>query len=173
MGNNFSTRQIPEEARQFIRSWESLKLEAYLCPAKKWTIGYGHTRRVEKGQKITLETAEIFLEEDLRIAACIIAKYVKVELSDTQFAALLSFVFNLGEGNFATSTLLRLLNLKLYKQVTYQFIRWKMITVVKDGKKVKVPSTGLINRRNAEAALWTKNSAPPEEEKHVEALGTT
>ena len=48
-----------------IKSFEGCRLTAYLCPSGVWTIGYGHTEGVSKGQVITQEQADIFLKSDL------------------------------------------------------------------------------------------------------------
>lgn len=167
---NFNLRPIPEKAKSFIKSWEALKLVAYQCSAEKWTIGYGHTKGVSKGQKITKQLAEALLDADLQIAAETIHKYVKVPLNDYQFSALLSFVFNLGESNFRSSTLLKLLNQGYFNLVAEQFLLWNKITITEkltDGTifKKKIISVGLNNRRKAEAKLWTSIPASPEAEK--------
>jgi lysozyme len=85
-------------------------------------------------------------------AAKAVEKHVIVPLTDNQYAALVSFVFNMGETNFRNSTLLRRLNAKDYAAVPAELAKWNKVTV--DGQKV--PSMGLTKRRKAEAELWLK-----------------
>lgn len=129
-----------------IKLSEGLRLEAYLCPAGVWTIGYGHTKGVKKGDFITLEEAEMLLREDVKDAENAVNKYVKVGINQNQFDALVSFVFNLGSGNFKTSTLLRKLNTGDYLGAANEFKRWN-----KAGGKVL---NGLVKRREDEANLF-------------------
>lgn len=155
-----------------IKKFESLALRAYLCPAGVWTIGWGHTRGVREGDKISLEQAEAMLAEDVAEAARIVEQHVMVPLTDNQFAALASFVFNVGPGKkgvkdgFVTlksgqpSTVLRVLNAGKYDMVAVhggktlqgddiyfgRLLSW----VNAGGRRLK----GLVRRRVAEAALW-------------------
>ncbi len=142
--------EIPQEALDLVKMFEGLRLSAYLCPAGKWTIGYGHTQGVAQGQTITKEQAETFLMDDLTKAALSIEQCFTMPLSRRQFAALASFVFNVGAGNFKRSTLLKKLNQGLYDHVPAQLARWNK-------SKGKVLD-GLSRRRAAEAALWKKGS---------------
>jgi len=129
-----------------IKRFEGLNLTPYRCPAGVWTIGYGHIRTVREGMKITEADAEYLLKSDLEISEKIVSRLVEVPLTDNQFSALVSFVFNVGGGNFERSTLLKLLNRGWYEQVPAQFMRWN-----KAGGSVV---TGLTRRRTAEAQLW-------------------
>lgn len=139
---------INEAGLALIKEFEGCRLEAYQCPAGMWTIGYGHTRGVAYGQSITQAQAEELLLQDVAQAANAVRNLVKVELNDDQLAALTSFVFNLGAKNLADSTLLRRLNEGDYECVPEQLERW----VYAGGKKLP----GLVRRRQAEAALFTK-----------------
>lgn len=133
--------------KDVVREVEGLRLEAYLDTGGVWTIGYGHTGpEVVKGLKITLEQAEALLSKDLGTAERVVNKLVCVPLSQSQFDALVSFVYNIGEGQFKPSTMLKLLNLQDYQGAADQFPRWN-----KDNGKVV---QGLINRRQKERALF-------------------
>lgn len=127
---------------------------AYRCPAGRWTIGYGTTKGVRSGDRITVEEAEERLIEDLQTAAAAVRSKVSVPLSQNQFDALVSFVHNLGAGNFASSTLLKKLNRGQYDEVPEQFLRWNKARV--DG--VLTELRGLTRRRTAEAALFTMDA---------------
>lgn len=88
-----------------IRSFEGLRLTAYQCPSGIWTIGYGHTDGVTKYDTITKQEAEYLLGEDIRLVANFISNY-DLDLRQFQFDALISFVFNIGNRAFASSTIL-------------------------------------------------------------------
>lgn len=119
--------------------------------ADVWTIGWGHTHGVSKGDKITLAQAEEFLSYDLVWVEEAVNKLVKVPLNQNQFDALGSFVFNLGEANFSSSTLLRLLNAGDYKGAANQFVRWDKQRQ-KDGSMKAL--RGLTRRRKEEKTMF-------------------
>ena len=129
-----------------IKKFEGCRLEAYRCPAGVWTIGYGHTKGVMDGQKITQTQAEEFLREDLKVYEKAVESCVKVPLSQNQFDALVSFCYNCGGEALRTSTLLRLLNDGKYSDAGKQFLRWN-----KAGGKVLV---GLTRRREEERGMF-------------------
>ena len=103
-------RQINDYGFAKIKQWEGLRLEAYQDSAGVWTIGYGHIDGVKKGDKITKKQAKDFLHKDLSKFEEIVSKSIKVPLNDYQFAALVSFAFNVGEYAFKKSTLVKKLN---------------------------------------------------------------
>ena len=92
------TRQINDAGLNLIKSFEGLRLTAYDDSTGVWTIGYGHIKGVQQGQTITAEQADEFLREDLADAEAAV-EHLPVPLNDNQFAALVSFAFNLGPGN--------------------------------------------------------------------------
>lgn len=141
-----------DNARKLITDHEGLRLAAYICPAGKATIGWGHTKGVRLGDTCTREQAEAFLEADLEDVADDIARLVHVPLTQNQFDALASFDFNLGAANLASSTLLKKLNLKDYVGAAQQFQYWVHGKV--NGVDVVLP--GLVKRRAAEAELFMK-----------------
>lgn len=131
---------------ELIKRFEGLRLTPYYCSAGILTIGYGHTSGVKMGMRITEEEAEILLEADLGAAEMAVGRLVQVSLTDNQFAALVSFVFNLGSGRLASSTLLRKLNAGDYEGAAGQFGKW----VFGGGRKLP----GLITRRESERQLY-------------------
>lgn len=141
-------RHINDDGIALIKEFEGLHLIPYLCPARIWTIGYGHTRTVRQGMRITPEQAEMLLAEDLSLFERGVSRMVTVPLSDNQFSALVCFSFNVGLGNFEFSTLLRLLNRGWYEQVPAQLMRW-------DHANGEVMG-GLARRRAAEGRLWNR-----------------
>jgi GH24 family phage-related lysozyme (muramidase) len=111
------------------------------------TIGYGHTGPdVTPNLVITQAQAEALLQSDLRSAEGAVSDAVTVALNDNQFAALVSFVYNLGAGTLQESTLLGLLNGGNYNDAAQQFTRF----VYAGGEVLQ----GLVTRRNAERALF-------------------
>lgn len=144
------TRTIPEAAKSLVRDFEGLRLKAYLCPAGVATIGYGHTGpEVKLGQECTQRQANLWLTDDLRIAGRRIAARIGPvvdELTDNQYAALLSFCFNLGAGDW---TIWKKLKARDFDAVPAQLARF----VNAGGQKVK----GLVRRRNAEIELWSED----------------
>lgn len=145
-------RTISQAGVDLIKFYEGLELQAYQDTGKVWTIGYGHTSaagglKVYNGLTITLSEAEQLLKDDLaRMTYPVIKRLVKVDLTQGQFDALCSFIYNLGEGQVSKSTLLKLLNAKDYEGASAQFGRW----VYDNGQKLK----GLIRRRAAERELF-------------------
>ena len=83
---------------QLIESFEGLRLNSYQDSVGVWTIGYGHTQGVKPGQTITQQQAQAFLQQDLGVAEAAVNSH-NLLLTDNQFAALVSFTFNLGGGN--------------------------------------------------------------------------
>ncbi|WP_340615247.1 lysozyme [Xenorhabdus thailandensis] len=119
--------KISEDGINKLKSYEGLKLKAYPDPAtgaEPWTIGYGHTKGVKPGQVITMQQAEEYLHQDLTSVYAAIQRLVKVPLTQGQFDALCSFIFNLGIGNFAHSTLLKKLNTGDYQSAAKEFVKW-------------------------------------------------
>tara|TARA_A100001388_G_C28450241_1_gene348255 strand:- start:22 stop:453 length:432 start_codon:yes stop_codon:yes gene_type:complete len=134
------------EGLALIKKFEGCELKAYQCSAGVWTIGYGHTKDVVEGMEITQEEAEQMLVDELHEYESYINKYVTVALSQNQFDALVSWVYNLGPANLTASTMLKVLNSGEYEDVPAQMKRWN-----KAGGKVL---EGLIRRREAEACLF-------------------
>ena len=129
-----------------IKKFEGLRLKAYKCPAGVYTIGYGHTENVCADSEISELMADQILRKDLKKFENSIKKLVKVPLSQCQFDALVSLVFNIGATNFKNSTLLKYLNNGEYSLAAEQFERW----IYSNGKKLD----GLLTRRKAEKEIF-------------------
>lgn len=134
------------KAVELVKGFEGFSSKAYLCPAGVPTIGYGHTGNVRPDDTITQEAAEALLAKDLAKFEDGVKKLVKVPLNDNQLAALTSFAYNVGLGNFKTSTLLKQLNDGEYELAADQLLRWTKAA----GKELK----GLVTRRAAERAVF-------------------
>ena len=150
--------QISEAGLELLKEHEGLVLHAYPDPGSvdgnPWTIGYGHTRGVKRGDVCTAEQADAWLREDVQAAEAAVERLVKVPLTQGQFDALVSFVFNLGADEDADtaaeglgdSTLLRKLNAGDYEGAARQFPLWNK----NDGRVM----AGLTRRRLHEQRLF-------------------
>lgn len=130
-----------------IKRFEGFASAPYLCPAEVWTIGYGHTKGVNAYTTPISETyADQLLKEDVAQSEQTVRTYVTNPLTQSQFDALVSLVFNIGEHHFKRSTLLKKLNAGDVEGTADEFMRW----VHAAGKKLK----GLEKRRKAERELF-------------------
>lgn len=142
-----ANRRIGQAGLALIKQFEGCRLIAYQCSAGVWTIGYGHTAGVHKGMKITQTQADEYLKQD-------VAKFEKYvnnpsyvpftdKLNQNQFDALVSFAFNLGQGNVKKLCTGRVMN-----QIPSAMQQYCKAA----GKTLP----GLQRRRKAEAALYNK-----------------
>lgn len=154
---NSEHKKISDNGLKFIAEHEGMILHLYNDPANHATIGVGHlvhqgpingSESEEFKRGITKERAMKILRSDVMKAENTVNKLVKVPLNQNQFDALVSFVFNIGETQFASSTLLAKLNNQDYQAVPSELNRW----VHGSGKKLP----GLINRRRNEGNLFNK-----------------
>jgi len=130
-----------------IKSFEGLYLKAYLCPAQVATIGYGHTNGVKLGQVIIVDQAIEYLKADLAPVEAYLNKSGLV-LNQNQFDALVSFIFNLGQGAFNGSTLKKEIIENDREGIKTNWMKW----VNAGGKKLP----GLVRRRDLELDLFFK-----------------
>lgn len=163
--------KINQNGLDIIKAYESLHdgnlkvigLQPKLCPANIWTEGYGRAMRGKDGKFLTKENttqeqaerlatiktkeqAEIALLEDTKEFSDKIKPFIKVEIDDNIFSALVSFAYNLGENALRNSTLLKKLNSKDYIGASEEFKRWNK----SKGKEL----LGLTRRRNSEKDLF-------------------
>jgi len=109
----------------FLKSYERYRSVAYMpTHHDKWTCGYGHTRGVTGATTCDAKLAEEWLHDDVSWAVAAVNEHVTVSLTQAQFDALCSFVFNVGATNFEESTLLRKLNDSDYGGAANEFERW-------------------------------------------------
>lgn len=152
---------VSEAGKSLVKKFEGLHkvtaegdVRAYRCPAGRWSIGWGHCKGVKSGMRATVEECETFLQEDLNEAGNVVTRFVSVPLTQQQYDSLASFIFNVGAGNFQSSTLLKKLNQGLYDDVPEQIMRWNKARVEGELKPLK----GLTRRRTAEAALFSMDA---------------
>ena len=141
--------KISQEGIDLIKHFEGCELESYRCSANVLTIGYGTTKNVVEGMKISQHQAEELLMKDLEEFEEYVEDLIDVPLEQNQFDALVAWTYNLGPTNLKTSTLRKVLNKGAYDDVAEQIKRWNKA----NGKVLK----GLVRRRNAEADLFNGN----------------
>ena len=153
--------KVGDKGKRLFQEWEGLITHVYIDSGGEPTIGIGHllTRSERMSGKIVIDGKAVvyrnnlteeqcwaLLDQDLDDTEKCVNDAVKVELNQNQFDALVSFVFNVGNGAFLGSTLLKVLNQGKYDEVPTQLERWN-----KDNGHVV---RGLTNRREKEIALW-------------------
>jgi GH24 family phage-related lysozyme (muramidase) len=142
-------QEISQLGVDLIQSFEDCRLEAYICPAGKPTIGWGSTGpHVSLGQTITQAEADALFKADLSKFEQGIRELVKVPLTQPQYDALISFTYNCGLSAFKKSTLLKLLNAGKFGQAADELRKW----VKAKGKTLP----GLVRRREAERELFLR-----------------
>ena len=150
---NRNPQQLSPDGLDFIKRFEGLSLEPYKCAAGVWTVGYGHTGTLPDGTpvkdagEITEPEAEDLLELDTQVAANDVNS-LSLELTQEQFDALVSFVYNVGAPAFEKSKLYQAILNQDVDDIEPQFMRW----VHAGGKRVR----GLVKRRADEAKLFLK-----------------
>jgi lysozyme len=124
------------------QEFESCRLLPYKDGGGVWTDGWGNTNNVVPGVCISMEKANADLLNNVQKAVWSVNHYVAIKLKQNEFDALVDFVYNVGTGAFASSTLLRKLNTGDLLGAANEFERWDM----DNGKHI----AGLLRRRKAE-----------------------
>lgn len=142
---------ISNAGYKLIRSFEGFSAKAYKDTGGVWTIGFGtikypNGKAVAAGDTCTQAQAEEWMKNDCKWVDACLDKVVKVKISQNQFDALASFVYNVGETAFVKSTMLTLINQNALNSAADQFERW----IFDNGKQIQ----GLVNRRSKEKALF-------------------
>lgn len=141
-------RKINLDGFKLITEFEGCRLKAYKDSVGIWTIGHGHTHGVYEGQEITQEQADLLLDTDLTKFEDGVCALLRAPVNDNQFAAIVSFAFNLGLNNLGRSTLMRYVNNSRFEMAADEFHKWAMA----GGQQVD----GLVRRRDAERSLFLK-----------------
>lgn len=159
-----------QDGINLIKHFEGLRTKAYLDSVGVATIGYGHTKGVKLGMIITETKAEELLKQDLEYFEARVLELVKIPLKQNEFDALVSFTFNLGEGNLKKSTLLKKLNKvavptsAIMEDISNEFLKWNKA----GGKELK----GLTKRRLAEKMMFTKPIKIQDQIAEIDKLAT-
>jgi lysozyme len=148
--------QLSAAGLELIERSEGFRSNTYFDMAGFPTIGYGH--RLDPHESfpdgVCEAEAEVLLRWDVRKAEQEVVRLVKTPLTQGQFDALVDFVFNLGAGRLASSTLLIELNAGKYEAAADELLRWDHA----DGREVGA----LKARREAEYKLWRSDSVDPQ-----------
>lgn len=152
---------VSKNAYDLIKTFEGLKLEAYLCAAGKISIGWGHTKNVRMGDCINEAQAVTFLREDIANFESQLLKALNadaIEIKQCEFDALICFAFNLGSTNLVNSTLWHKLKAGDTAGASKQFTSWVYAkrTIKINGKNYTInePLRGLCARRLSEQSLF-------------------
>ena len=142
-------------AIDLIKRFESLALDAYLCPAGVWTIGWGHTAGVEPGMRITEQHAEELLSLDIEEVEGGLASVIHAPLTQGQSDALVSLCFNLRGGPWqlprVAPKLVSKINSGDYAAAALEFLD------INHANGAVLP--GLTRRRQAERELFLGTAA--------------
>ena len=131
-----------------IKRFEACRLTAYQDSVSVWTIGYGHTNGVKRGDRISVQQAEKMLMDDLAVYEEA-ARKVRGIRTQGQFDAVVDFMYNCGVANFEKSTLKRYIESgRKTAEIQREFLKW-----INAGGK---PLDGLFSRRVWEAARWNE-----------------
>ena len=137
-----------QQGIELIKSLEGFRSEPYVCAGGYLTIGYGHKLLPSESYKIVSpEKAQQILENDLRRIERLVLKYINVGINDDQFAALVSFTFNVGAAALQRSTLRQKINYGYYEDGAKEFLK----CVYAGGRKI----IGLVRRRRLESELFS------------------
>lgn len=157
-------RKTNDAGIELIKGFEALRLKAYQDSVGVWTIGWGHTGGVKRGQVITEAEAEKFLRDDLGDSEKGVEDALTEDVTDNQFAACVSLTFNIGVSAFRKSSIAKFINAGDVVLAADRFLLYN-----KAGGKVLA---GLTRRRKAERALYLEEDEPVPE-KAVVATSTT
>lgn len=151
---------ISRNGLKLIQEYEDFRAKAYLDIKGVPTIGFGTTyyqdgTKVQLGDICTRSQAEAWFMNDCKeLDAFLDRNVTQKKLTQNQFDALASFIYNIGRSAFIGSTMYRLIKLGKMKEAADEFLRWDKVTI--NGKKVS--SQGLLNRRKKERALFLKGA---------------
>lgn len=136
-----------QKAYDLIKHWEGVRLQSYQDEKGVWTIGYGCTGyNIVRGLTWTQSQADYALKDRVEAIGRILNGCIMSAITQNQFDSLLSLAYNIGQGAFRGSTILRLVNKRQFEEAAKEFPKWCHI-----GGKT---STGLLNRRLSEQALF-------------------
>lgn len=143
--------KVTTEVVTLILEEEHLCLSSYQDPGGVWTIGYGCTTNVKQGDTCTEDMAKVWFLRDLNECAHGVLRELDQTLNNDQFSALVSLAYNIGLGNFASSTLLKKIKSQDFQGAADEFLKWDHIG--------SVEYAGLKGRREKERQIFLKVQA--------------
>jgi lysozyme len=164
--------EVSQACIDLVKKNEGLRLRSYLCPAGVWTIGYGTTGpTIKAGMVITKAEAEAFLADDLhKFTTGVLKRCLPAVPNQHQLDAFVSFAYNIGLANFATSTPLKAFKAGDLVTAANGFMLWVKAKDPKTGNKVVLP--GLVKRRTEEKSLFLGDMSDQTVERPVTASKT-
>ena len=145
-------RSVNSEGISIIKKWEGWSSKVYLCPANRFTIGYGSCWDIKGAPvgadhpDITREEGEALLRREISHVEKAVGRLIKAELTDNMFSSLCSWTYNLGSGALQRSTLRQCILRGQYEEAGDQYLRW----VYAGGRRLM----GLVKRRQEERLLF-------------------
>lgn len=140
-----------EDGLKHIADYEGCMAEAYQCSADKWTVGLGHTKGVNEGDVASYRDMADWFIDDVQQAERVVDRLLAMNVSQPQYDMAVSFVFNLGAGNFVRSTFLKKLNAD-DETACDELTRWVYV----NGKDCRVATNncaGIVKRRQSEREI--------------------
>lgn len=148
--------KLGERGEALIKGFETLRLKSYDDGLGNWTIGYGHTRGVRQGMKITMEAAQRFFREDVEPLEKAVTS-LDLNLTQSQFDAIISLCFNVRQGIGAISGHSTIGNALRQGGITGIINAWRGFSLWTNTPGVEL---GLARRRTAEMALFLEDGVP-------------
>ncbi len=140
---------VSENGLRHIANEEGCRLKAYQCSADRWTAGMGHTEDITESTVLTKQQVAEYFVKDVATAEKVVKKHITQTPSQAEYDMMVSFVFNLGAGNFQTSTLLHKFNQGDNLGACKQYPRWVYV----NGKNCRIEENdcpGIPKRRDKE-----------------------
>lgn len=145
--------ETTQEIKDFIKKTESFQPKPYLCPAFRWTIGYGHLiKDNEKFTSLTKTEAQLLFESDLQVFEDWLNNNKRAQLTNNQFSAIVSLAYNIGIGHLKESKLMAYINAGLFKSASEQFLRFNKAKI----NNVYTELKGLTTRRTFEKSVFDR-----------------
>ncbi|EDL52612.1 putative lysozyme protein R of prophage CP-933K [Vibrio mediterranei AK1] len=144
-----SELSVSENGLRHIANEEGCRLKPYQCSADVWTAGLGHTQSINQDTKLTeQQVAELFVK-DIAVAERVVNKHITQTPTQGEYDMMVSFVFNLGAGNFTRSTLLKKFNQGDHQGACNEYPRWVFVNS-KDCRLAESNCAGIPKRRSKE-----------------------
>ncbi|CAK1707452.1 lysozyme [Vibrio crassostreae] len=140
---------ISERGLSHVANEEGCRLKPYQCSADVWTAGLGHTQGVTESTKLTEQKAAELFVKDISAAERVVDKHITQTPNQGEYDMMVSFVFNLGAGNFTRSTLLKKFNQGDHQGACNQYPRWVFVNG-KDCRLKQSNCAGIPKRRAKE-----------------------
>ncbi|MCG9782643.1 lysozyme [Vibrio brasiliensis] len=140
---------ISESGLRHIANEEGCRLKPYQCSANVWTVGLGHTQGVTQKTRLTDQQVAEYFVKDIAAAEQVVNKHLSQTPTQGEYDMMVSFVYNLGAGNFSRSTLLKKFNQGDRVGACNEYLRWVFVNG-KDCRLKQSNCAGIAKRRSIE-----------------------